>query len=317
MSRRGPVSMSRFNSARAGVLASCCPACQRDEAALGGMIRNDPLRMRPVLPIDMQFGAIAVAAGQPIMEIYAKGAAADFKPDGSPVTEADMLAETLILARLAEYWPDVPVVAEESMAAGQCGTTGERFILVDPLDGTKEFIHRRDEFTVNIALIEQGRPVAGAIYAPALGKLWIGGQDGARSCMVEPGAALPPGSDWVPITTRPWPGPDAVGVASRSHADAETDAFLARMHIAERRSRGSSLKFCLLAKGEADLYPRFGPTMEWDIAAGHAILSAAGGCVTDVTGRDFRYGKCDAGFRNGPFIAWGDPRFAHQSLLST
>ena len=272
------------------------------------------LKVKLVLPIELQFGDIAVAAGLPIMEVYAQGATAETKPDGSPVTEADMLAEALILERLSAQWPDIPVVAEESMAAGQCGASGERFILVDPLDGTKEFIHRRDEFTVNIALIEQGRPVAGAIYAPALGKLWIGGPQGARSCMVTPGASLPSPSAWVPIKTRPWPGPQAVGVASRSHADAESDASLARMNISERRSRGSSLKFCLLAKGEADLYPRFGPTMEWDIAAGHAILTAAGGCVTDEAGRDFRYGKRDDAYRNGPFIAWGDPRFAHHAL---
>ncbi len=269
----------------------------------------------PVLPIEMRFGAIAVAAGLPIMDIYERGAAADYKPDGSPVTEADTQAEALILARLAATCPDLPVVAEESMAAGLCGPVNcKRFILVDPLDGTKEFIHRRDEFTVNIALIEEGQPVAGAIYAPALGKLWIGGARGARSCMVDPGAALPRDDDWLPIHTRRWPGAEAIGVASRSHADAETDAFLARMTIGDRRSRGSSLKFCLLAKGEADLYPRFGPTMEWDIAAGHAILVAAGGCVTDENGQPLRYGKTEQGFRNGPFIAWGDPDAAHQFM---
>lgn len=270
--------------------------------------------MMPVLPIELRFGAIAVAAGLPIMDIYAQGATANWKDDGSPVTEADVRAEALILAALAESYPDVPVVAEESMAAGRGGAAGQRFILVDPLDGTKEFIHRRDEFTVNIALIEDGQPVAGAIYAPALGKLWIGGAYGARSCMVEPGAPLPADEHWLDIHTRRWPGKDAVGVASRSHADAETDAFLARMNIIDRRSRGSSLKFCLLAKGEADLYPRFGPTMEWDIAAGHAILLAAGGCVTDEVGRSFHYGKTEQGFRNGPFIAWGDPLAARQFI---
>lgn len=247
------------------------------------------------------------------MQVYADGAASTLKTDGSPVTEADMRAEALILERLAQHCSDIPVIAEESMAAGQCGSAGERFILVDPLDGTKEFINRRDEFTVNIALVENGRPVAGAIYAPALNLLWTGGASGARQYRVQPGALLSSASETHAIHARPWPGASAIGVASRSHADAETDAFLSKMAVGERRSSGSSLKFCLVASGEADVYPRFGPTMEWDIAAGHAILVAAGGCVTHPDGTPFCYGKTADGFRNGPFIAWGDPAYQSRS----
>lgn len=261
--------------------------------------------------IEFAFADMAVAAGQPIMEIYAAGIDPAAKADGSPVTEADMRAEDLILERLAQLYPSIPVIAEERMAAGQKAALGETFILVDPLDGTKEFIHRRDEFTVNIALIEKGRPIAGAIYAPALERLWIGGRQGAFTLAIAPGAAWSAqprimAERMEPIHTRAWPHEHAIGVASRSHADAETDAYLTRFHVQERRSQGSSLKFCLVASGQADLYPRFSPTMEWDIAAGDAILTAAGGCVLTPEGALFPYGKMDHTFRNGAFIAWGD-----------
>lgn len=255
------------------------------------------------------FGTLAVAAGQPIMEVYARGPTSAVKSDGSPVTEADMRAEEFILDQLARHCPNIPVIAEESMAAGHRAAIAEQFILVDPLDGTKEFIHRRDEFTVNIALIEAGHPVAGAIYAPAFNQLWIGGEDGAFFCNIPPGEHRHDAFQFTAIRTRPWPMKKSMGVASRSHADSETDAFLAQLHVSERHSRGSSLKFCLVAAGEADVYPRFSPTMEWDIAAGHAILLAAGGCVTKPDGSPVHYGKIDQGFLNGPFVAWGDPAY--------
>ena len=263
--------------------------------------------------IEKLFAEIAVAAGLPIMQVYAAGAASALKSDGSPVTEADIRAEALILEQLARFCGGIPVIAEESMAAGQRAAIAERFILVDPLDGTKEFVHRRDEFTVNIALIEAGQPVAGAIYAPAIGKLWTGGETGARRCRLAPGQSQSAATDDTAIHTRPWPGPEAIAVASRSHADEETDRFLSSLIVSERRSRGSSLKFCLLAAGEADVYPRFGPTMEWDVAAGHAILAAAGGVVAQPDGTPFLYGKINDGFRNGPFVGWGDPHQVHQS----
>lgn len=264
--------------------------------------------------IERLFGEIAVAAGLPIMQVYAAGAASVIKSDGSPVTEADTLAEALILDRLSRHGSGLPVIAEESMAAGQSAAIAERFILVDPLDGTKEFIHRRDEFTVNIALIEAGQPVAGAIYAPALGRLWIGGERGAQEMILAPGEPLSKATSVRTIRTRRWPGNAAIGMASRSHADVDTDHFLSRLTISERRSVGSSLKFCVLAAGDADVYPRFGPTMEWDVAAGHAILIAAGGVVIKPDGAAFHYGKVDNGFRNGPFVAWGDRSYAHQFM---
>jgi 3'(2'), 5'-bisphosphate nucleotidase len=266
-----------------------------------------------VSDIERLFGEIAVGAGLPIMQVYANGTASALKSDGSPVTEADMRAEAFILEQLERYCGGTPVIAEESMAAGQKAAIAERFILVDPLDGTKEFIDRRDEFTVNIALIESGQPVAGAIYAPALNTLWIGGTRGARSATLDPGQMLSSAQDERPIHARPWPGPQAIGVASRNHSDEETERFLSALAVGERRSRGSSLKFCLLAAAEADVYPRFGPTMEWDVAAGHAILNAAGGTVTKPDGTPFTYGKINEGFRNGPFIGWGDKSKAYQS----
>lgn len=259
--------------------------------------------------LEKLFGEIAVAAGVPIMDVYAKGVTNSIKADGSPVTEADMRAEELILQRLAQSCGGIPVIAEESMAAGRDFTIADQFILVDPLDGTKEFIHRRDEFTVNLALIVHGRPVAGAIFAPALGRLWIGGESGARHQRLRPGTVHPTWHDQDRVHSRRFQQDHAIAVASRSHADAETDAFLSRLAIQQRLSRGSSLKFCLIATGEADVYPRFSPTMEWDIAAGHAILSAAGGCVTDPAGHALSYGKTQQGFCNGPFVAWGDPAY--------
>ena len=182
----------------------------------------------------------------------------------------------------------------------------QRFLLVDPLDGTKEFLARNGEFTINVALIQSGKPVAGAVYAPALGRLWFGGGDEAFLCDAKPGEALPDPSQWRRIRARK--APEAlVAVASRSHADPQTEAFLDRLPVRERRSRGSSLKFCLLAEGAADVYPRFGPTMEWDTAAGDAVLRSAGGVVLDEQDLPLTYGKVDRKLKNGPFVAWGDP----------
>ena len=215
--------------------------------------------------------------------------------DGSPVTEADEAAEAIILRRLADVMPDVQVVAEECAAKGVIPDVGRRFILVDPLDGTKEFLNRNGEFTVNIALIEDGKPVAGCVFAPAVNALYAGGdtawrvQDGVQEA----------------ISTRAYPAEGLTALCSRSHPDAKSEAFLAGYSIADRREAGSSLKFCRVAEGVADVYPRFGPTMEWDVAAGHAVLSAAGGHVLMPDGEDFRYGKSDACFRNVAFVAWG------------
>ena len=248
---------------------------------------------------------IAIAAGPAVMEVYASGGAVSSKSDGSPVTLADERAEAIICGCLAHVLPGTPVVAEEMTAHGRKIAVADRFLLVDPLDGTKEFISRNGEFTINVALIESGRPIAGAVYAPVLNKLWFGGAR-AFLCDVPVGEGLPDPSAWRRIKARAAPE-GLVALASRSHIDVETEAFLARLPVAERRAAGSSLKFCLVAEGLADVYPRFGPTMEWDTAAGDAVLRAAGGAVLDPSGLPLVYGKASAGLRNGSFVAWGDP----------
>ncbi|CAM5771115.1 3'(2'),5'-bisphosphate nucleotidase CysQ [Labrys miyagiensis] len=242
------------------------------------------------------FADIAREAGVAIMQVYAKGCAARMKDDRSPVTEADELAEAIILERLAALVPDVPVVAEECAAKGVLpDNVGSRFILVDPLDGTKEFLNRNGEFTVNIALIEDGKPVAGCVFAPAVDTLYAGGDTAWRvRDGVESG-----------IATREYPAEGLTALCSRSHPDPKSEAFLANFTIADRREAGSSLKFCRVAEGAADVYPRFGPTMEWDVAAGHAVLAAAGGKVLMPDGAPFTYGKTESGFKNVAFVAWG------------
>ena len=219
----------------------------------------------------------------------------------SPVTEADRAAEDIILAALATRLPRVPVVAEESASRGETPPVDRDFVLVDPLDGTREFIAGRSEYTVNIALVCGGVPVAGAVAAPDLGQVWWGAGDRAWKSDFDADAGIPP-SGAEPICCRVAPA-RVVAVASHNHLDDATRAFLADLTLAESRSIGSSLKFLLLAQGEADVYPRFGPTMEWDTAAGHAVLLAAGGSVTTPDGAPFLYRK--PGFRNGPFVARG------------
>jgi 3'(2'),5'-bisphosphate nucleotidase len=176
--------------------------------------------------------------------------------------------------------------------------------LVDPLDGTKEFLDRNGEFTVNIALIVDTTPRAGAVYAPALGKLWFGGER-AYACDAKPGAPLPPAAERRELHVRPVPSCDMIALTSRSHLDADTEALLSARDVSERRAIGSSVKFCLIAEGLGDLYPRFGPTMEWDVAAGEAVLRAAGGQVLSADGEPLVYGKKTENYHNGPFIAWG------------
>jgi 3'(2'), 5'-bisphosphate nucleotidase len=245
----------------------------------------------------------AVRAGGAIMAVYATDFSVRDKADASPVTAADEAAEKIILAELAALAPDIPVVAEEAVAAGHVPVVAERFFLVDPLDGTREFISHRDEFTVNIALIDQGRPVLGVVFAPARHELVWGDARAGKAGQLggDPDGTMP--STGVAISARRAPADGLVAVASRSHRTPETDAFLAQHPVKEFRSIGSSLKFCVVASGEADVYPRVGTTMEWDTAAGHAVLAAAGGRVTTLEGAPFTYGK--PGFRNGNFVAWG------------
>ena len=255
------------------------------------------------------FARIELEASVAVMEIYARDSRARRKTDGSPVTDADEAAEAIILERLAAHLPDVPVIAEEAASRGRTRVNGRAFILVDPVDGTREFLSRNGEFTINIALIRDGFPCAGVIFAPALGKLWIGG-NAATACDAAPGESLPPAAMRRVIIARTEPEQGLTALVSRSHADPATEAFLAELPIKERREAGSSLKFCAIAEGKADVYPRFGPTMEWDTAAGDAVLRAAGGVVVDAHGRPLRYGKSEAHFGNGPFVAWGDPKAA-------
>ncbi|HTU67059.1 MAG TPA: 3'(2'),5'-bisphosphate nucleotidase CysQ [Steroidobacteraceae bacterium] len=245
----------------------------------------------------------AQRAGGAIMAVYATDFAVHEKSDASPVTVADEAAEKIILNDLAHIAPGVPVVAEEAVSAGKVPVIAERFFLVDPLDGTREFVARRDEFTVNVALIENGEPVLGVVFAPARRELFWGDVTQKRAGRIDadPDGTMP--SLGNAICARPAPPRGMVAVASRSHRTPETDAFLANYPVTEFRSIGSSLKFCLVASGEADLYPRVGTTMEWDTAAGQAVLMAAGGSVTTLEGAPFRYGK--PGFKNGNFVARG------------
>jgi len=243
--------------------------------------------------------SLALAAGAEILAVRRAGVAVTLKADSSPVTEADRRAETIILTGLRRAFPGLTMIGEEEMAAGSAPRrVGDRFFLVDPLDGTKEFLRGGDDFTVNIALIENGVPVAGIVHAPARGTLWsaVGGvaekadlRDGAVAERRRIAVARPPAVLRV--------------VASRSHRTAPTEAFIAGLPAAECLAIGSSLKFCLIAEGAADLYPRFGRTMEWDTAAGDAVLRAAGGVTLDGDGRPLAYGKQGGGFANGDFIA--------------
>jgi len=252
----------------------------------------------------------ALAAGPAVMEEYDRGCSVASKEDGSPVTSADHRAEAIICEYLASLAPMPPVCAEESMAAGAQAQVAERFLLVDPLDGTREFLAGNGEFTINVALIERGAPVSGAVYAPAIGRLWVGGEM-AFACEAPVGAALPGEGSRRRIRTRSAPT-NLVAFASRSHLDPKSDSFLKRLPIGETRFAGSSLKFCLIAEGLGDVYPRFAPTMEWDTAAGDAVLRAAGGGVFDPSGLPLSYGKVGAGLRNGPFVAWGDETAARR-----
>lgn len=242
---------------------------------------------------------IAREAGRLLLDHYARPHEPREKADRSPVTAADEAAEALILDRLARVWPHVPVISEEAFAAGQAPGAAPRFFLVDPMDGTREFLNRNGEFTVNIALVEDGRPVSGVVYAPAQDRLFAGDAAGAFESH-----ELPQNTPrWREIAARaPEPGA-LVALKSRSHGGRMTDEYLAHYPIARFVVAGSSLKFGLIAAGEADLYPRHGRTMAWDTAAGQAVLEAAGGSVRDLHGRPLSYGR--DGFENPFFVARG------------
>ena len=246
---------------------------------------------------------IAERAGKEILAYYAEAEEIEVreKHDKSPVTEADDAAEDVILEMLRTLTPDIPTVSEEAMSAGDDpDVSGGRFWLVDPLDGTREFLSRNGEFTVNIALIENGVPVAGVVHAPALAMTWCGAGGAGPAVATFSETDKPT----MRIRARAIPDEGATVVASRRHGDTDKlHAFLAGYSVKDRLSAGSSLKFCLVASGRADLYPRFGRTMEWDTAAGHAVLLAAGGQVSTEGGAPLAYGKPE--FENPHFIARG------------
>jgi 3'(2'), 5'-bisphosphate nucleotidase len=258
-----------------------------------------------------------IAAGACIMRHFDDGTETLTKSDGSPVTAADREAEAIILAALAEIAPGVPVIAEEAASSGEILSPGETFFLVDPLDGTREFAARRPEFTVNIALVQNRIPVFGLIYAPAISQLyWTAGSQQAFkaivACKGAPGSLRDVAAQR--LSTRTARSGAQTIVASRSHASQELETWLRNIEIEARVNIGSSLKFCLVAEGKADLYPRFGPTKEWDTAAGHAIVLAAGGSVTCTDGTPFFYAKRETDYLNPAFIVWaGAPQAVRAS----
>lgn len=267
--------------------------------------RNEAMPVQSA-PSELMHGlmALALEAGRAVMAIYGTEHGTRLKDDRTPVTEADVAAEAIILEGLTSLSPGIPVISEEQASEKGAASVGETFFLVDPLDGTREFISRNGEFTINIALVEDAAPAAGIVYAPAVGRLfWAEKGAGAFEALVSGDGGTILDATRRPLRASPLPASRLRVVASRSHRDAETDRWLEGRDVASLVSAGSSLKFCLVAAAEADVYPRFGRTMEWDTAAGHAILAAAGGRVVDGGGNPLRYGK--AGFANGAFVASG------------
>ena len=256
----------------------------------------DALRLLP------EVERIARAAGELILAVYAQPFAVQTKADRSQLTAADEQAEAFIVPALLALTPDVPVVAEEAVSHDGAPAVAQRFWLVDPLDGTREFVLRNGEFTVNIALVEDGVPVLGVVYAPALGQLYAGVHGGVHGDVMGQGAWLEDAQGRRAIACRQVPAQGLTMMVSRAHGDGPAlQAWMAQRQIIQRVEAGSALKFGLLAAGQADIYPRFGRTMEWDTAAGHALLLAAGGQVLDMQGQVLRYGK--PGFDNPDFVA--------------
>jgi 3'(2'), 5'-bisphosphate nucleotidase len=248
---------------------------------------------------------LVARAAAAILDIARHKIAAEDKPDGSPVTQADLAADAIIVDGLKRLRPDVPVVSEERVERA-AGPYLASFFIVDPLDGTREFIAGHDDYTVNVALVTSGRPLLGVIGAPALGLMWRGVVgSGAERMRISPDAAARLASR-TPIGTRPLPDGPWLAAVSRSHLDGRTDAFIKQRGAATRLPIGSALKFCRVAEGAADIYPRLSAISEWDIAAGHAILEAAGGTVTDSRGQPLSFGQRKGDFAVPEFIAWGD-----------
>jgi 3'(2'), 5'-bisphosphate nucleotidase len=252
----------------------------------------------------VQLAQIALGAAEIVLSHFQCGVISREKQDRSPVTQADEDAEAYIIERLGELWPHIPVLAEEQHARGDRTSLGNSFFCVDALDGTKEFIRGEEHFTVNIGLIRDARAVAGVVAAPALGRIWVGDGQAFIAAAPNKGGELR-SSAFSRIETREYPRSGLIAAASRSHRSSETDAFLAGLPIEHVVSCGSSLKFCYVAEGRADVYVRTEPTKEWDTAAGTAIVSAAGGQVVTSSGGQLEYGKMGADYQNPPFVAWG------------
>jgi 3'(2'), 5'-bisphosphate nucleotidase len=252
---------------------------------------------------------LVIRAGAAIMAVNRGTMRIDGKDDGSPVTEADLAADRLIAEGLARLVPAIPAISEECVHRAKPPFDGS-FFLIDPLDGTKEFVAGRGEFTVNIALVSNGTPLLGIIGAPALGLIWRGlvGRGAERLAIGDAGAIV----SAEPIHTRRFPpaGAPWIAAVSRSHGDARTEAFIDGRPGAVRLKLGSAVKLGRVAEGAADIYPRLAPTSEWDIAAGHAVVTAAGGRITDAQGADVQFGRGRADFIVPEFIAWGDPSAA-------
>jgi 3'(2'), 5'-bisphosphate nucleotidase len=251
---------------------------------------------------------LVVRAGAAILAVNRGNMTTHGKADGSPVTEADLAADRIIAEGLVRLVPTTPALSEER-AQGASRPYGGSFFLIDPLDGTKEFIAGRGEFTVNLALVTNGVPLLGIVGAPALGVIWRGLVGRGAERLEVTGDAIGPAE---PIHTRPAPvrGQPWIVAASRSHGDSRTEAFIANRPGAVRKMLGSAVKFCRVAEGGADVYPRLSPTCEWDVAAGHAVVVAAGGRITDSSGAALRFGGLCEGFIVPEFIAWGDPKAA-------
>jgi 3'(2'), 5'-bisphosphate nucleotidase len=254
--------------------------------------------LETVTDIGAALAEIAAEAAAAILPLWRTELEVSAKADQSPVTEADRRGEALILAGLARRFADVPVISEEH--ASEFGTPdqiGPRFFLVDPLDGTKAFVRGDPHFTVNIGLIEHGQPTAGAVVAPASGEIWHTTAEGVLKRHGDGPAAL--------IRPRAWPEGAALALISHTMKTETADELAAQYGFHRREPMDSSIKFCRIAEGAADIYPRHGPTMEWDTAAGHAVLICAGGQVTTPDGKPFVYGKASEGFKNGWFVARG------------
>jgi len=272
-----------------------------------GLIRDGEIGAMDGRLLD-ELTTMVSAAAAAILAVRAGSLDACSKADLSPVTAADHAAEAVILEGLARLLPGVCVVSEEAASHALPASLPDSFVLVDPLDGTRELLAGRDEFTVNVAIVTGGCARLGIVAAPAQGVLWRGieGQGAERLCLA-PGAPARAAQGRAAIRTRPCPRTGLVAVISRSHLDPQTEGLLARLPIAERLACGSAVKFCQVAEGAADVYPRLSITCEWDVAAGHALLAAAGGTVTRADGAPLRYGGISERFRVPAFVAWGDP----------